>query len=159
MCGWSKLACFCTRGENHLFLVWVCKLTWILCGWSKLTWFQCAGSSFTWFQRSMKWIWLLSGWLHFSVVDRRWFGFCVAIENELFFASGSRVAGFLCRGIEIDLILECGSKLTWFQWWGRHPLIFMCVIEIDLVSNSGWNLTWFLCAGQNRLRFCVRAEN
>ena len=35
----------------------------------------------------------------------------------------------------------------------------MCGIEIDLALESGSNLTCFLCGGQNRLRFCVRAEN
>ena len=35
----------------------------------------------------------------------------------------------------------------------------MCGIEIDLVLASASKLTCFLCGGQNRLRFCLRAEN
>ena len=102
-------------------------------------------------------------WLNLSLVDRFWFGFGLAVENDLSSASsasGSKLTGFLCRGIEIDLILKWGSKLTWFQWWVElHLFFFMCRIEIDLVLESGSNLTCFLCGGQNRLRFCVRAEN
>ena len=124
---------FRTWGENHLFLVWACKLTYILFGWSKFTWFQCGGSNLTWFQCKTKWI--SRKRLHLSVVDRHWFGVCVAVENDLSFASASKLAVFLCRGIEIDL-------------W----------IKIDLVWASGSNLTCFLCGGQNWLRFCVRAE-
>ena len=36
----------------------------------------------------------------------------VRAENNLFLASGSKLTGFLCGGIEIDLMLEWGSKLT-----------------------------------------------
>ena len=42
--------------------------------------------------------------------------------------SGSKLTRFLCQGIEIDLILEWRSKLTWFQWWGRKQLVF-CVTD------------------------------
>ena len=102
-------------------------------------------------------------WLNLSLVDRFWFGFGLAVENDLSSASsasGSKLTGFLCRGIEIDLILKWGSKLTWFQWWVElHLFFFMCRIEIDLVLESGSNLTCFLCGGQNRLRFWMRAEN
>ena len=114
---------FCTRGENHLFLAWACKLTRILCGWPILTWFQCGDR--TWLDSSVGWN-TFGGCvggrkcLHFSVVDRHWFGFFVAVENDLVLASGSKLTGFLCRGTEIDLMLEWGSKLTWFQWWGRN---------------------------------------
>ena len=45
-------------------------------------------------------------------MERRRFGFGVAVENYLFSASGSKLTGFSCRGIEIDLVLELGSKLT-----------------------------------------------
>ena len=51
----------------------------------------------------------------FSVVDRHLFGFCVAVENDLSLEFGSKLAGFLCRGIEIVLISDGGSELTLFQ--------------------------------------------
>ena len=56
------------------------KLIGLLCGWSILTRFQCRGG-----------------------ID---LGFCVAVENELFLVSGSKLTWFLCKDIEIDLILE-----------------------------------------------------
>ena len=102
-------------------------------------------------------------WLHFNLVDRRWFGFCVAVENDLFLASGSKLAGFLCGGIEIGLMLEWGSKLTWFQWWGRTSLGlhvrdrnwlgFSFGIELDLFFVRGWKSTLVLCAGRKFLGF------
>ena len=46
------------------------------------------------------------------LVDRHLFGFCVAVDNDLFLASGSKLTGFLCGGVEIDLMVEWGSKLT-----------------------------------------------
>ena len=49
---------------------------------------------------------------HFSLVDRHRFVFCVVVENDWFLAPGSKSTGFLCRGIENDLILEWGSKLS-----------------------------------------------
>ena len=104
-------------------------------------------------------MWVVEKWIHFSSVDRHWFGCCVAVETFYFLASGPKLTGFLCRGIEIDLILERGSKLTWFQWWGRTSLGFY-VRNINWLGFSvGIELDLILYGGQNRLRFCVRAEN
>ena len=127
LCGRSKLTWFLNAGRKSLvvsvstqvdlYFVWVVQIVLISVLGSNLTWFQCR----------MKWIRLCVGcrkWLHFSMVDRHWFGFCVAVENDLFLASGSKLTVFLWRGIAFDLMLEWGSKLTWFQW-----------------------LVWFLCAG------------
>ena len=97
-------------------------------------------------------------WLHFSSVNRHWFC-CVAVETFYFLPSWSKLSGFLCRGIEIDLIVEWESKLTWFQWWGRTSLGFY-VRNINWLGFSvGIELDLILYGGQNRLRFCVRAEN
>ena len=49
--------------------------------------------------------------------------------------SGSKLTRFLCRGIEIDLILLLEG------------------IEIDSISVMGSRLTWFLCAGSKLTRF------
>ena len=46
--------------------------------------------------------------------------FYVAVENDLVLVSGPKLTLFLCRGIQIDLKIELGSKLTLFQWWGRN---------------------------------------
>ena len=65
---------------------------------------------------------------------------------------------FLCRGIEIDLILEWRSKWTWFQWQGRNYLRPLC---------RGSNLAWFsigigidlvFCGGRKLLGFSVWIE-
>ena len=37
---------------------------------------------------------------------------CVVIGNDLFFASRTKLTGFVCQGIENDLPFEWGSKLT-----------------------------------------------
>ena len=66
----------------------------------------------------------------------------MGVKNDLFLVSVLNLARFLCRGIEIDLILERGSKLTLFQRWGRNLLgfrvedrtsLFVRVVEIDFV--------------------------
>ena len=46
----------------------------------------------------------------------------------LFLASRSKLTGFLCRGIEIDLMLRVE-------------------IKNDFISVMGSKLTWSLCAG------------
>ena len=84
----------------------------------------------------------------------------MGVENDLVLVSVLKPTWFLCRGIEINLNLQWGSKLTWLQWWGRTLLDF-CVrdrtwlgfsagIEIDLFwcGGSSW-----LCAGRNWLVF------
>ena len=48
-------------------------------------------------------------WLDFSVeIGMDMIFVCVGFENDLFLVSGSK----LCRGIETDLAVEWGSKLT-----------------------------------------------
>ena len=81
------------------------------------------------------------------------------VENDFVLASGSKFTWFLCRGSEINLILERGWKFTGFQRWGRNEhgfcggdrnnLGFSVVIGIDLVLVWGSKLTWLLCGGQN----------
>ena len=59
------------------------------------------------------------------------------------------LTGFLCRGIEIDFILESGSKLTSFQWWGRNPLGFYVRDRNWLSFYLGhWN--WLVFAGGSK---------
>ena len=157
--GWNWFCCvggrnllgFWTRGENHLFLVSACKLTWILCGWFKLTWVQCGGSNLTWFQCTTK--------------------------MTLFQCGGSALVLFLCScrkqltSVRIDISwvsvsghqnrfdTRVGIKIDWFQWWGQSNSVLTRWIEIDLVLASGSNFTCFLSGGYNRLRFCVWADN
>ena len=76
--------------------------------------------------------------------------FSLRIENNWVFVSRHRNRFDIRIGIRIELIAMMGSKLT---------RILLRGIEIDLVLASGSKLTCFLCGGQNRLRFCLRAEN
>ena len=46
------------------------------------------------------------------MVGRHWFGLCVSVESDLFSAPVSKLNGFSCPGVEIDLMLERGSKLS-----------------------------------------------
>ena len=46
---------------------------------------------------------------------------CVGVENDLFLVSGSKIGWFVCRGIQINLILE----------W----------VSIDLISVAASKLT------------------
>ena len=81
---------------------------------------------------------------------------------------GSKWTWVLCHGIEIDLILEWGWKLIWFQGWGRSELGFSvgdrnCLgfsvgIEIDFVSLRGVEIDLFLCTGRKWLGFSVWIE-
>ena len=163
--GWWQLSCFLNAGRKSLAYVIVraWKLTCILRGWSKLTWLQCGGSNLILPQCRMNWIWLcgLSELTEFQrLVDPHCFGFGVTVENDLFLASGSKLNGILCRGIEIDLILEWGSKLTWFQRWSRNSrfyvrdrnwLGFSVGIELDFYFVRGSRSTSVLCAGRKLL--------
>ena len=59
--------------------------------------------------------------------------------------SGSKFARCLRRGIEIDLVLEWGSKLIWFQWWGRSLLGF-CVRDRNWLGLLWGSTLTFSCA-------------
>ena len=100
----------------------------------------------------MKWISLLCGLskmtsFRFSASALIWI--CLAFENDLFSASGSKLAGSSCRSIEIDLMSMIRSRFNW---------VFVCGIENDSILASGTNMLCFLCRDHNRLRFCVQAE-
>ena len=160
------------------------KWTWLLSAWSKLSCFLYAGRislvfsfnmqiglNFVWvvyIDLSSVWVrtWLDSsvGWNgfgccvgcrkchHLSVVDRHWFGFRVPVENDvMFLASWSKLTGFLSRDFKIDLILEWRSKWKYIGFYVRdwNWLGFDVGIQRD----------FFFGRGQERLRFCVRAEN
>ena len=130
LCGRSKLTWFLNAGRKSLvvsvstqvdlYFVWVVQIVLISVLGSNLTWFQCR----------MKWIRLCVGcrkWLHFSMVDRHWFGFCVAVENDLFLASG--------------------SKLTVFCVGHRNLLHIRVGVEIELISVIGSNFLVCICTG------------
>ena len=85
--------------------------------------------------------------------------FRVAAENDFVFSVRIEISCVFVWERRNRLMLDWGSKLTWFQWWGRNKLGFTCGIEICLVWAAGSNLTCFLSRCQNGLRFCVRAEN
>ena len=63
--------------------------------------------------------------------------------------SGHRNPLDIRLGIKINFVSVMVSKLTWFSCAGCNSLGFSVGIEHDL----------FLYGGQNRLPFCVRAEN
>ena len=73
--------------------------------------FQCGRSAFIWFMCS----------------GRKLLVFSARIEIQRFFV----------LGVEINLILEWGSKLTGFQCWGRNWLRFSVKIEIDMFFVRG----------------------
>ena len=56
---------------------------------------------------------------------RKWLDFSVWIETNSVFL----------KSIKIDLILEWGSKLTWFQWWDQKLLGF-CVGDRNWLGVS-----------------------
>ena len=157
----AKITCFQCEHAN-----------WISFSVSGPNWLDFSVRDRTWLDSSVAW----NGFgccvggrklINFSVVDRHWFGFGVAVENDLLLASGSKLNGILCRGIEIDLILEWGSKLTWFQRWSRNSrfyvrdrnwLGFSVGIELDLVFVRGLKSTSVLCVGRKLLGFIVWIE-
>ena len=130
------------RGGNNLFWVWARKLTCVLCGWHILIWFQCERSKLTWIQSKIKWVWLMCGlskmtsfqcggsaliWFSEAVENglfrikiswvfvsghRKWLGFRVGVEINLFFT---------CR-IEINLVLASESNLTFLLCVGQNRL-------------------------------------
>ena len=60
----------------------------------------------------------------------------MAVEYELF-VSGSSLTRFLCRGIEMDLILDWGSKLTWFFCAGRKRLASSVGVDLGGFGVGG----------------------
>ena len=105
------------------FTVWACKSSYILWGLFKMTWFEWDGSNLTRFQLRRHGSSSYVGcrkWPNIGVVDRHWFGFCLADEKYLFLAVGSKLAEFFLSGhwnrlentggIIIDLVSVIGSK-------------------------------------------------
>ena len=153
----------------------------VYCVWSKLIWFQFGGSNLAWFQ-SRHTIYLGIVWVvetvlfqcgseltRFQCRDRKWLGLRAAVENESFQVNGLKLTRFLCRGIEIDSILEWASKLTWFQWWGRNHLVFYVGdrawldfslgIGIDLVFHEGRKWLGFSVWNEVNLAFVSRHQD
>ena len=79
------------------------------------------------------------------------------VKNYLILVDEPKLTWFLCRGIEIDLNLVWGSKLTWSQWWVEINFIFVwgsnctscfvLVVEDELISVSGSELNGFFFKG------------
>ena len=61
------------------------------------------------------------------MLDRPLLGFCVVVENDLCLVSGSKLARFLGRSVEIDLIVE----------WIDLFIVWVVVVEIDSVFGCG----------------------
>ena len=149
--GWSKLTCFLEAGRKslvfsvsvlialipvwaiELYLIWVqdemdLVVVWVVENDIISLWlvgidlesFQCGGSALIWF--------LCSG--------RKW----------LVLVFGLKINAFLCRSIEVDLVLMWGSKLTWFQWWSRNYPGFY-VREWNWIGFSVGIEFNFFCAG------------
>ena len=92
------------------------------------------------------------------MIKNAWFQLCGG-RKWLLFESGSHLSRFLSRGIEIDLILKWGSKLTWFQWWDLNELGFCMRNRNWLGFSLEIGIDLFFVRGSNWLSFCVRAEN
>ena len=132
------------------------RWTWLLYGWSKLrfcmppknhlflvwalnlTSFSCGWSKLTWFQcRGSNLIW-------FRCLDRNWLGFCVGVENDMGLVSGSKLTWFFVSG-----------HRNWLDFSDRVEinLIFVLEIEFDLVLLLGSKSPVFCAGGRNWL--CV----
>ena len=85
----------------------------------------------------------------FSVGDRNWLDFSVGIIIDLVRCGGRKW-----------LVLESGSKLTWFSCRGHAKLaVFRVGIDISLNSVLGSKLTWFCVGDISWLGFSVSTEN
>ena len=128
-----ELLGFGMRAKKHLVLVWASKWTWYLCGYAKLIWFQCGGWNLDLIPvQRINWFDCCVGgrnWLDFGLVDRNWLDFSVeiridlyffAVESDLLIVSGTKWTSFFMSGHRTRFSIRVGSKLTWFQWWGRN---------------------------------------
>ena len=93
------------------------------------------------------------------MVDWHSFGFCVTVENDLLFLSGSKVTGVvwgfevvlyagskltgLSVGTEHDLFFVYGSKTTSVLCTARELLGFSVWINVDLVLGCRSKITFF----------------
>ena len=76
--------------------------------------------------------------------DRKWLGFCVEVQKYLVLVYGSKLTWFLWAGIEIGLILDWGSIWHDFSSGVEINLIFLWGIEFDLVLVLGSKVTFFV---------------
>ena len=149
--GWNWIGLW-TRLENHSFLVWACKLTCVLCGWSKLTLFQCGRTSMTWFHCRMKMTWLLCGLSKITSFQCGWSALIwvsCSGRKSLVLESGSKLTGVLCQGIDINFKLKRWSEVFHFS----------DVVEIIFVLLWGSQMTCFLNVDRSGLGFCVGVED
>ena len=91
LCKHANLLVFCMVVPNDLISAWGIKLDLIPVSVGRHGFGCCVGCR---------------KWLHFSVVDRHCFRFRIEVDHDLFLASGLKLTGFLCRGMEIDLMIE-----------------------------------------------------
>ena len=181
-CGGSNLTCFLCRGGMDLVVLWVVEIdlfsnarrkSLVFCVSMQIDLhFVCVVQIHlifivgdrTWLDSRVRWNGFgccvgCRKWHNFSVVDRHWFGFRVTVENDWFVVSGSKFTGFLCREIDVDLVVEWGSKLTWFQWWSSNRLGFVWTIEIESVLVWGPKLTCFCAEVKIDLVFVCGSKN
>ena len=124
---------FCVRAENELRFLLGSSGLWFLYGWPKLTWFQCGGWNFTWNQCrdevDLVVVWMVEIGMISVWGDRNWLDFSVEIGIDLVFVWRSKMTCFsvwieinsvFVSGHRTRLGIRVGSKLTWFQWWGRN---------------------------------------
>ena len=78
---------------------------------------------------------------------RNWLDFTVGIEVDLTSAQGWKLTWCLCGGIDLDLILEWGSKLHNFSSGVEINLIFVWGIEVDWVFVFMSKVTLSSCGG------------
>ena len=115
---------FCVGDRNAPVFVLVVEIESISVWGSNLTWILCR--------------------------DRNWLG-CVGVGKYLVLVSGLKLGWFLCRGIEIDLVIEWGSN--WLHFSGVEiELIFVWRIEFHFVLVLGSKLTCFCAGGRGWLR-------
>ena len=58
---------------------------------------------------------------------------CAAVGNDFRLVCRSKLPLFFYRGIEIDSMLDLGSKLTRIQRWGKKKMSFVNGIESGVV--------------------------
>ena len=108
-------------------------------GVSKLTWFQCRyRSKLVFLCRGIK-IGLNSEWESNSTWFQ-WRG-----EIDYFWCRGSNFARFLCEWSKVTRLQSRCLNFTWFQGLDRNWPGVLCGVEKDLVLVWGSKLTCFLC--------------
>ena len=96
--------------------------------------------------------------IKFFCCDRKWPGFIVGIEIDLFLCGGQNRHRFSLRA-ENYLVIIYISELTWFLAWGSKLTWFSCAGRKWLALIVGIDWVSFRAGGRNWLDFYMLAEN